>query len=151
MQRLVSTGPTTSSLRYEVYRNRSSSDEDFEVVYQAYKTIVSEDENTYHEAQKNISARVSVKGEILPRNEDSPLYFQTIVRDLIEEHKGREVEAKAEIWPARQRLPKDATVSQDDEDFCSKLTAEGGGCCGGKACGAGPASGPATAPEIMVS
>ena len=138
-------------MRYEVYRHKSSSVEDFEIINQAYKTIVSEDESIYNEAQKNISTRVSAEGELQPRLENVPPYFQGSVRDLVEQHQRREEESHEEFWPARQRLPKDAAVSKEDMDFCSKLTPEGGGCCGGGACGAGPEPGPATAPEIMVS
>ncbi|KAJ5337579.1 hypothetical protein N7452_004307 [Penicillium brevicompactum] len=151
MQRLVPTGPTTSAVRYEVYRNKDSSDEDFEIVNQAYKLIASEDEALYTETQKGLGTRVSGDGELQPRNADSPRYFQTIIRDLIEEHQAIEEQSQGEVWPAQQRLPKEASISKEDMDFCSKLTPEGGGCCGGKACGAGPAPGPATAPEIMVS
>lgn len=151
MQRLVPTGPATSAVRYEVFRNKDSSDEDFEIVSQAYKLIASEDEALFTETQKNVGTRVSEDGELQPRNEESPRYFQTIIRDLIEEHQQIEEQSKGEVWPAQQRLPKEASISKEDMDFCSKLTPEGSGCCGGKACGAGPAPGPATAPEIMVS
>jgi hypothetical protein len=138
-------------MRYEVYRHKESSDEDFQSIYQAYRLIVSENEAIYNSAQGNLDSRTSADGEVQPRNADSPLYFQTIVRDLVESHQKREATSHEQIWPARQRLPQDAAVSKEDVDFCSKLTPEGGGCCGGKACGGGPAPGPATAPEIMVS
>ena len=149
MQRFVPTGPTTTAVRYEIYRHKDTSDEDFEHTHEAYKLMVSEDETVYSETQQGISARISADGELQPRNANSPLYFQTIVRDLVEQHQEMEEQAQGEVWPARQRLPQEAAVSKDDMDFCSKLTE--GGCCGGKACGAGPAPGPATAPEIMVS
>jgi hypothetical protein len=138
-------------MRYEIFRNKSSSEEDFEIINQAYKSIVSEDEKLYNEAQKCLSARTSSEGELQPRLENMPLHFQGSIHDLIEQHQKREEESHEEFWPARQRLPKDAAVSKEDMDFCSKLTPEGGGCCGGGACGAGPAPGPATAPEIMIS
>ncbi|CAG8418772.1 unnamed protein product [Penicillium salamii] len=151
MQRFVPTGSTTTAVRYEIYRHKDTSDEDFEHTHEAYKLMVSEDEAVYSETQKNIGNRVSTEGELQPRNENSPIYFQSIVRDLVEQHEEIEKQSQGEVWPARQRLPQEAAVSKDDMDFCSKLTEEGGGCCGGKACGAGPAPGPATAPEIMVS
>jgi hypothetical protein len=138
-------------MRYEVFRHKSSSDEEFEIINQSYKKIVSEDEGLYNETQQNIITRVSAEGELQPRLEIVPLSFQGSIRGLIDQHQRREEESHEEFWPARQRLPKDAAVSKDDMDFCSKLTPEGGGCCGGGACGAGPAPGPATAPEIMVS
>ncbi|KAJ5791945.1 uncharacterized protein N7518_008956 [Penicillium psychrosexuale] len=148
MQRLVPTGPTTCSVRYEVYRNKNFSDEEFEIISQVYKRIMSENQDRCVETQKNINM-----GKIQPA-EEGPVNFQTVVRDLITQHHKREEDAAEQFWPARQRLPKGEAVSKEDIDFCSKLSKDGspltsGGCCGG-GCGAGPPSRAATAPETMV-
>ncbi|CAI7658971.1 unnamed protein product [Penicillium glandicola] len=152
MQRLVPTGPTTCLVRYEVYRNKNSGDEEFELVNQTYKRIMSENKDLSVETQKNINTVVS-NSQPHP-TEGGLVHFQTVIRDLITEHSKREDDAGEQIWPAQQRMPKEETVSKEDMDFCSKLTnnAPGlslGGCCGG-GCGGGPPDRAATAPEIMV-
>jgi hypothetical protein len=134
-------------MRYEVYRNKNSSDEDFELINQMYKRIMSEDKYLCVNAQKNLNSGVFVNGELHPRMEKGPLYFQQIVRELILEHRKKEQEAGQEIWPTRQILPTTASTSEEDMTFCNKLDSEAqarptdgcstsaGGCCGGMACG----------------
>ncbi|KAF9889815.1 hypothetical protein FE257_006905 [Aspergillus nanangensis] len=133
-------------MRYEVYRNRNSSDDSFNTINQMFKRIMTEDKYLCTQAQENLNHGVFVNGELHPRMEKGPLYFQTVVRDLVQDHHDREKEAGAEIWPARQTLPQTATTSQEDIEFCSKLDAQGqakGGCgssgggCSGMACAPG--------------
>jgi hypothetical protein len=111
-------------MQYEVYRNKSSSDEDFEQVNQMYKRIMSEDKYLCQNAQRNIEAGVFVNGEMHPRMEKGPLYFQKLLRESLQEHHEREKLAKHEIWPARQRMPSSAFVSQEDIEFCSGLACQ---------------------------
>ncbi|RHZ70299.1 hypothetical protein CDV55_104714, partial [Aspergillus turcosus] len=129
MQRFVPLSPTRSIMKYEVYRNKNSSDDDFEKINQIYKRIMSEDKYLCDLTQKNINAGVFVNGELHPEMEKGPLYFQKVVRDLVVEHYEREQKAKQEIWPARQNLPKNATVSEKDISFCSNLSCQATECC----------------------
>ena len=108
-------------MRYEVYRNKKSSDADFEVISAMYKRIMSEDKELCTRAQKNLSAGVFVNGEMHPRMEKGPLFFQKVCRDLVMAHHKRETDAGCEIQPARQQLPQAATVSEKDIDFCSMI------------------------------
>ena len=87
-----------------------------------YKRIMSEDKYLCDHAQKNINAGIFVSGELHPRMEKGPLYFQKLVRESIHEHHEREKLAKQEIWPARQSLPSDALVSHKDIELCSGLS-----------------------------
>jgi hypothetical protein len=140
-------------VRCEVYRNKNSSDEEFETINEMYKRIISEDKDLCVETQKNINTG-DFANEQLHSTEEGLVHFQAVVRDLITVHHKREEDAGEEFWPARQRLPKDEAVSKDDMDFCSKLTTKdgsalAGGCCGG-GCGGGPPLREATAPETMV-
>ncbi|KAJ5084916.1 hypothetical protein NUU61_009495 [Penicillium alfredii] len=151
MQRFIPTSPGKCSMQYEVYRNKSSSDEDFELINAMYKRIMSEDKYLCIHTQKNLNTGVFVNGELHPRMEKGPLYFQTVVRDIVLQHHKREEQAGHEIWPARQHLPVNASTSQQDIDFCSKLASqsqankdcgsavarESSGCCGGMACQTG--------------
>ena len=125
IQRCVPNGPVSSSMQYQVFRNKNSSDADFELVNQIYKRIMSEDKYLCEYAQKNINAGVFVNGEMHPRLEKGPLYFQKLCRETVTEHHAREKAAKKEIWPAKQQLPTQANsaVSKKDIDFCAGLQA----------------------------
>ncbi|KAK1148854.1 hypothetical protein N8T08_008739 [Aspergillus melleus] len=145
MQRFVPSSPTTCEMRYEVYRNKSSSDEDFDRINQIYKRVMSEDKYLCIEAQKNINTGVFINGELHPRLEKGPLFFQAAVREIVQAHHKREELVGQEIWPARQTLPGKAQVSREDEDFaakvartsqankesCDSMAREADGCCGG--------------------
>lgn len=126
MQRFVPRGPHSSSMRYEVYRNKNSSDADFQYINQMYKRIMSEDKALCDLTQKNLNAGVFVNGEMHPRMEKGPLHFQKLVREAVTEHHKREQMLKREIWPARQQLPntEGGLVSEKDVEFCSGLACE---------------------------
>ena len=111
-------------MRYEVFRNKNSSEEDFQVVNQIYKRIMSEDKYLCDLTQKNLNAGVFVNGEMHPKMEKGPLYFQKFIRDTVLAHYKGEQAAKQEIWPARQTLPVAAMVSKKDIDFCSGLSCQ---------------------------
>ena len=121
IQRFVPNGPVSSSMQYQVFRNKNSTEEQFELVNQIYKRIMSEDKYLCDHAQKNLNRGVFINGEMHPRLEKGPLYFQKVVRDNVTEHHKREQAAKEEIWPARQNLPSSANVSKEDVDFCAGL------------------------------
>lgn len=111
-------------MKYEVYRNKNSSEEDFETISSMYKRIMSEDKYLCANAQRNINAGVFVNGELHPKMEKGPLFFQKSVRDLVTAHHKREQEAGDEIWPSRQTLPKTAAAAEKDVGFCSAVN-----CC----------------------
>ena len=108
-------------MRYEVYRHKNSTDEDFHRIDQIYKRVMAEDKYLCDLTQKNLNAGVFVNGEMHPKMEKGPLYFQKVVRDLVTAHHKKEQATKQEIWPARQQLPATAMVSGKDVDFCSGL------------------------------
>ncbi|KAI1333262.1 hypothetical protein F5Y16DRAFT_407173 [Xylariaceae sp. FL0255] len=120
-QRFIPKGPNTSIMSYEVYRNKDSSEEEFQVINNIYKRIMSEDKVLCLNAHKNIKAGVFINGELHPRLESGPLYFQNLVRELVTSHREQEEKANQEIWPARQTVKGDAAVSQKDMDFCSSV------------------------------
>ncbi|KAI1823801.1 hypothetical protein F4861DRAFT_531371 [Xylaria intraflava] len=125
IQRFLPKGPNTSIMHYEVYRNKNSSDDDFQVINDIYKRVMSEDKYLCAKAHQNIQAGVFVNGELHPKMEQGALYFQKLVRDLVAAHHGREQRDKREIWPARQRLPGDAKASERDLGFCSSVDCAG--------------------------
>lgn len=135
-------------MKYEIFRSQSCSDEDFDAISKAYKRMTAEDKDVCIAAQKSLNDGTVVNGEFHPQMANTPLPFQAFVRTILEEHRLREQEAQREIWPARQKLPEEATTSKDDDDFCSSLSARKdsqdcstmagqSGCCGGMACQSG--------------
>ena len=108
-------------MQYQVFRNKNSSEEDFQLVNNIYKRIMSEDKYLCDLAQKNLEAGVFINGELHPRMEKGPLFFQKVCRDVVTAHHAREKKEGSEYWPARQTLPGEAGVSKEDVDFCSGL------------------------------
>lgn len=123
IQRFVPSSASTSSMQYQVFRNKNSTEEEFQLVSNIYKRIMSEDKYLCDQAQKNLNAGVFINGEMHPKMEKGPLYFQASIRDTVTLHHAREQQAKTEIWPARQTLPEatNSAISQEDIDFCSGL------------------------------
>ena len=122
IQRVLPNGASKATMRYEVFRNKNSSEEDFQFVNEMYKRIMSEDKFLCNLAQKNLNAGVFVNGEMHPRMEKGPLHFQQVVRENVMDHYKKEQGMKQDIWPARQALPTTAIDSQKDIDFCAGLT-----------------------------
>ncbi|KAL1847300.1 hypothetical protein Plec18167_001380 [Paecilomyces lecythidis] len=117
MQRFTPHSPTKSVMRYEVYRNKYSSDEDFNIISDMYKRIMSEDKYLCINTQKNLNAGVFVNGELHPEMEKGPLHFQSTVREVVVEHYKKEQEAGHEIWPAHDSSVKSDTINQENIAF----------------------------------
>jgi hypothetical protein len=111
-------------MQYQIFRNKNSSEEDFQLINQMYRRIVGEDKVLCELAQKNLNARIFVNGELHPRLEKGPLYFQKLAREVVRSHYERERAAKKQIWPARQNLPDTAATSREDEELCSSLACQ---------------------------
>lgn len=111
IQRFTPISPSKSVMRYEVYRNKYSSDEQFTVISDMYKRIMSEDKYLCINTQKNLNAGVFVNGQLHPEMEMGPLHFQSTVREVVKEHHEKEQAAGHEIWPTDQRTSKNTTIS----------------------------------------
>ena len=108
-------------MEYEVYRHNNASDEDFVKIDAMFKRILGEDKYLCNNAQKNLNTGVFVNGELHPRMEKGPLFFQATVRRLLQDHRKREEDLKQEIWPARQTVSLNAEFSEEDMAFCAGL------------------------------
>ena len=128
IQKFLPSGPSQCTMHYEIYRNKTSAEEDFKLISDIYARVMSEDKVLCERAQKNLNAGVILNGELHPRWEKGPLYFQQNVRDIITEWYQREKKEGREIWPARQILPDDAVMSKEDMEICEGII----GCAGGK-------------------
>lgn len=114
MQRFTPISPTKSIMRYETYRHKDASDEEFHLISDMYKRIMSEDKYLCIQSQKNLNAGVFVNGQLHPEMEKGPLHFQKTVRDVVTEHHKKEEAVGHEIWPAEGHLRKDVPVDQED-------------------------------------
>lgn len=63
-------------MHYQVFRNKNSSDADFELVNQIYKRIMSEDKALCDAAQKNLNAGVFING--VSTHQQAPSCLKTI-------------------------------------------------------------------------
>lgn len=115
MQRFTPVGPGKSIMRYEVYRHKDATDEDFNLISDMYKRIMSEDKYLCFNTQKNLNAGVFVNGLLHPDLEMGPLHFQSTVREVVTEHFNKEQAAGHEIWPA-QREVADANAADIGEN-----------------------------------
>src|ERR1700754_1562505 len=120
MMRCVPTSATTSSMEYEVYRNVDATDEEFNFIDQFFKRVLDEDKHLCNAAQKNLNAGVFVNGQMHPDLERAPLFFQSVVRRLLVDHRSEETIQGRDIWPARRTLQGKTTEEQDA--FCAGLT-----------------------------
>lgn len=105
MQRFTPTSPTQCVMRYEVYRHKDATDENFNLISDIYKRIMSEDKYLCMHTQKNLNTGVFVNGQLHPEMEKGPLHFQKTVRDVVTEHFAKEEAAGHQIWPAKHDLP----------------------------------------------
>lgn len=123
MMRCVPTSANTCSMEYEVYRHQDAADEEFEYIDSFFKRVLSEDKFLCNNAQKNLNAGVFVNGQLHPELEKGPLFFQSVVRQLVTDHRALESAESREIWPASQHM---AGVEATDEDiaFCSGLACD---------------------------
>ncbi|KAL3481781.1 Rieske [2Fe-2S] iron-sulfur domain-containing protein [Aspergillus californicus] len=128
IQRFLPRGPSSSKMSYEIYRNRHSAESDFKLISNMYARVMGEDKVLCTNAQRNLERGVFTSGQLHPKFEKAPLFFQSTVRDVISEHFEREKDAGKQIWPAKHRLTtRDVEGSDKDEAICAALA------CGGRA------------------
>lgn len=123
IQRFIPHAHNSSTMSYQVFRHKDATEEAFQTVNQMYKRIMSEDKVLCAAAQRNVNNGVFLNGEMHPRMEKGPLFFQNLCREAVMEHYAREKTANKELWPARQQLNGyNAAVSEKDVEFCAGLS-----------------------------
>jgi rubrerythrin len=129
VQKFLPSSPTTCVMNYEIYRNKASSDEEFTRIAEIYERVMREDKVLCDAAQKNLDRGVFVNGQLHPKWEKAPLFFQNNVRQTITEHYEREKREGREIWPAKRTMRENVKVSDADEAICRGIECgvEGGG------------------------
>lgn len=128
IQKFLPLTPKTSTMSYEVYRNRSSTDTEFHLIADMYERVMREDKVLCDAAQRNLDRGVFVNGQLHPKYEKAPLFFQNTVREVVTEHYERERREGKEIWPARRVMRENAVVSEKDEEVCMGIESMAG--CG---------------------
>ncbi|KAF2819323.1 putative Rieske 2Fe-2S family protein [Ophiobolus disseminans] len=127
IQKFMPITPNTSKMSYEIYKNKNSTDEDFHLIADMYERVMREDKVLCDAAQKNLDRGVFVNGQLHPKYEKAPLFFQNTVRQVITEHYEKEKKAGKEIWPAKQTMKENAKTSDDDEAICAGIECGTGG------------------------
>lgn len=129
MMSIVPLSATSSSMRYEIYRNKNSSMEDFTSEVEFFKQVEREDKWLGNGTQKNLNTDTYVAGPLHPYMEQAVSYFEGLTRQALREHLDKEKEAGEEIWPARRGYQGKQLAL--DEAFCreacsSSVKANGG-------------------------
>jgi peptide subunit release factor RF-3 len=122
IQKFHPTSANHSKMAYEIYRNRNSTDEDFKLISEMYERVMREDKVLCNNAQKNLDRNVFINGQLHPKYEKAPLFFQSAVRDAITKHFELEKSEDREIWPAKRKLPFNAQASEKDEEICAAVS-----------------------------
>ncbi|EXJ72496.1 uncharacterized protein A1O5_05001 [Cladophialophora psammophila CBS 110553] len=127
---IVPLSSTTSSMRYEIYRNKNSSLETFTKEVEFFKQVEREDKWLGNETQRNLNTDTYVSGPLHPYMEQAVAYFEGLTRQALREHMDKEKEAGREIWPVRR--PYKGEQLALDEDFCKEVCSSSTLANGGK-------------------
>ncbi|CEJ93543.1 hypothetical protein VHEMI09125 [[Torrubiella] hemipterigena] len=120
IQRVIPISATQTSMEYEVYRHNDSTDEEFTHVSDFFKQVMKEDKDLCNATQHNLESGIFLSGELHPRVEKGPLFFQQMTHDLITSHHREEQDAGRQIWPAvpKHKIP---DRMQADINLCASL------------------------------
>lgn len=121
IQKFLPHGPNNSTIAYEIYRNKNSTDEEFHLIADMYERVMREDKVLCENAQKNLQRGIFNSGLMHPTYEKAPLFFQQTVRDVVTEHFKREKSEGREIWPAKRTVINDVQQNVEDEEICAAL------------------------------
>lgn len=108
-----------------MYRHKNAADADFQHMDALFKRILSEDKWLCNLTQKGLNAGVYVNGQLHPEYEEGPLYFQSLVKKMVMDHRAEEEKAKKEIWPASQKVNACSDTTLESQ-FCAALDPQRG-------------------------
>ncbi|KAJ4189396.1 hypothetical protein NW755_006214 [Fusarium falciforme] len=116
MMFIIPTSATTSRVRYEVYRNKHSSEEDFKAEVDFFKQVENEDKWLGNNAQVGLNSDTYAAGPLHPYMERAVEYFEGVLRSMLKKHTEEEKSQSRELWPARRTLA--GSQLEEDEAFC---------------------------------
>ncbi|KAF2622021.1 putative Rieske 2Fe-2S family protein [Macroventuria anomochaeta] len=102
IQKFLPHSPSTSTSHYEVFKAKTSSDEEFHLIADMYERVMREDKVLCNNAQKNLNRGVFKAGYLHPKYEKAPIFFQQNCREVVNEHWKREKREGREVHPAKQ-------------------------------------------------
>jgi hypothetical protein len=102
IQKFLPHSPSTSTSHYEVFKAKTSTDEEFHRIADMYERVMREDKVLCTNAQTNLNRGVFKAGLLHPKYEKAPIFFQQNCREVVNEHWKREKREGREVHPAKQ-------------------------------------------------
>jgi hypothetical protein len=102
IQKFLPHSPCTSTSHYEVFRAKTSTDEEFHLIADMYERVMREDKVLCNNAQANLNRGVFRAGLLHPKYEKAPIFFQRNCREVVNEHWKRERREGRVVHPAKQ-------------------------------------------------
>jgi hypothetical protein len=102
IQKFLPHSPCTSTSHYEVFRAKTSTDEEFHLIADMYERVMREDKVLCNNAQANLNRGVFRAGLLHPKYEKAPIFFQRNCREVVNEHWKRERREGRVVHPAEQ-------------------------------------------------
>lgn len=119
MMSIVPTSATTSLMRYEVYRAKDATDEQFKEKLDFFAQVEGEDKWLANGTQSNLNSDTYTTGPFHPEVEEGVTFVTELIKDILHQHIDEEKERGDEWWPARRALIK--KTSEEDEVFCRSV------------------------------
>ncbi|KAF3046330.1 Choline monooxygenase [Didymella heteroderae] len=102
IQKFLPHSPSTSTSHYEVFKAKTSTDEEFHLIADMYERVMREDKVLCSNAQANLNRGVFKAGLLHPKYEKAPIFFQQNCREVVKEHWKREKREGRQVHPAKQ-------------------------------------------------
>lgn len=110
-------------MHYQIFKNKNSPQELFDLINNLYKQVMSEDKALAVNVQRNMERGLFVNGQMHPRVESAALHHQAKVRESVKAHLEKEKAAGRQIWPAVRTLKTDS-ATWEDEELCAGLACD---------------------------
>lgn len=120
LQRFLPQSARKTKMHYQIFRNKNSTQELFDLVNVLYKQVMNEDKGLACGVHKNMERGLFVNGQMHPRVESAAIHMQARAREAVKEHAAEEKVAGHQLWPAAQ-APNSDLLSKEDEEFCAGL------------------------------
>ena len=102
IQKFLPHSPSTSTSHYEVFKAKTSTDEEFHLIADMYERVMREDKVLCNNAQANLNRGVFRAGLLHPKYEKAPIFFQQNCREVVNQHWERERREGRVVHPAMQ-------------------------------------------------
>ena len=123
LQRFLPQSAHKTTMHYQIFRNKNSPQELFDLVNNMYVQIMNEDKGLAIGVQANLERGLFVNGQMHPRVESAALHLQQKTRETVKAHLAEEREVGRQLWPAHARNIMDAGT-QEDEESCAGLACD---------------------------